>query len=65
MNTSYFCESSFAIRKNMNILRKIIIFTDMLILTSEELIELTDRLQPAAQIRWLKERGWLYEIGGN
>lgn len=49
----------------MNILRKIIIFTDMLILTSEELIELTDRLQPAAQIRWLKERGWLYEIGGN
>lgn len=37
----------------------------MLILTHDELRELTDRSQPAAQIRWLKECNWIYEIGRN
>lgn len=35
----------------------------MLILTHTELIALTDRSQPAAQIRWLKERDWIFEVG--
>lgn len=37
----------------------------MLILNHEELKDLTDRSQPAAQIRWLKERGWTFEVGRN
>jgi len=37
----------------------------MLTLTHEELTELTDRSQQMAQIRWLKARGWLYEVGRN
>lgn len=37
--------------------------THMITLTHEELTELTDRSQPAAQIRWLKERSWIYEVG--
>lgn len=36
-----------------------------MILTTEELIELTDRRQAAAQIRWLRDRGWKFEVGGN
>lgn len=35
----------------------------MLILNHEELKDLTDRSQPAAQIRWLRERGWTFEVG--
>jgi len=27
--------------------------------------ELTERVQAAAQIRWLQARGWRYEIGAN
>ncbi|WP_436144340.1 DUF4224 domain-containing protein [Duganella sp. LjRoot269] len=37
----------------------------MLTLTHEELTDLTDRTQPMAQIRWLKDRRWLYEVGRN
>lgn len=34
-----------------------------LTLTPEELREITGRLQPAAQLRWLGERKWTFEIG--
>lgn len=37
----------------------------MITLVTEEIAELTGRSQPAAQIRWLKTRGWLFEIGGD
>ncbi len=37
----------------------------MLTLTTQELSSLTGRTQPAAQIRWLKTRDWIYEIGGD
>lgn len=33
----------------------------MITLTQEELFELTERSQPAAQIRWLKDHSWLYK----
>lgn len=35
----------------------------MITLTSQELANLTGRAQPAAQIRWLNDRNWLFEIG--
>jgi len=35
----------------------------MLFLTTDDLRELTDRTQAAAQIRWLEERNWMFEIG--
>lgn len=55
----------FALRKNMNILRKTIHnAATMLTLTSTEIAELTDRTQPSAQIRWLTAHGWLFEVGG-
>ncbi len=38
---------------------------NMLTLSHDELVELTDRTQPMAQIRWLKDRAWLYEVGRN
>lgn len=34
-------------------------------LTAEELAELTERSQAAAQIRWLVSRGWRHEVGAN
>lgn len=34
----------------------------MLMLSDTELSGLTGRSQPAAQIRWLKHRDWLFEI---
>ncbi len=37
----------------------------MLTITTQDLAEITGRTQPAAQIRWLKARGWLFEIGGD
>jgi hypothetical protein len=35
----------------------------MLTLTPQDLTELTDRSQPAAQIRWLTNHSWIFEIG--
>lgn len=35
------------------------------ILSRGELLELTDRRQAAAQIRWLQNRGYKYEIGAS
>lgn len=37
----------------------------MLTMSTNELSSLTGRVQPAAQIRWLKASGWLFEIGGD
>lgn len=37
----------------------------MLTLTISELSGITGRVQPAAQIRWLKAHGWLFEVGGD
>lgn len=39
--------------------------SNMITLTSQELANLTGRTQPAAQIRWLADRSWLYEIGAD
>lgn len=38
---------------------------DMLTLLKTELHSLTGLIQPAAQIRWLKANGWLFEVGGD
>jgi Domain of unknown function (DUF4224) len=35
----------------------------MLFLTNEDLMDLTDRTQASAQIRWLEARNWIFEIG--
>lgn len=35
----------------------------MLTLARDNLEELTGRSQPAAQIRWLNERRWVYDVG--
>ena len=37
----------------------------MSILTKQEIENLTGRSQPAAQIRWLKQRQWLFETGAD
>lgn len=37
----------------------------MLTLTGEDLVTLTGRSQAAAQIRWLKVHGWIYDIGAD
>lgn len=34
-------------------------------LTQAELHDLTDLEQPAAQARWLRERGWRFEVGAS
>lgn len=34
-------------------------------LTPAELHDLTDLEQPAAQVRWLKARGWRYDVGAS
>lgn len=34
-----------------------------LLLSSLQLVELTDVEQPSAQIRWLMDRGWKFEVG--
>lgn len=34
-------------------------------LTPAELQDLTDLEQPAAQARWLKDRGWRFEVGAS
>lgn len=31
-------------------------------LTADQLAELTDAQKPSVQIRWLKERGWPFEV---
>lgn len=36
-----------------------------MLLTRDEIADLTERRQAAAQIRWLRDRGWKFEIGGN
>lgn len=36
-----------------------------LCLTPEELRELTDLEQPAAQVRWLRARDWQFEVGAS
>ena len=36
-----------------------------MILTHQELVEITDLVQFAAQIRWLQEHGWKFEIGAS
>lgn len=33
-----------------------------MILTHEELVELTDRQQPARQVKWLIAHGWHFEV---
>jgi len=35
------------------------------LLTQAELAEITDLIQPAAQIRWLTDHGWKFEIGAS
>lgn len=37
----------------------------MLTLSARQLKDLTGRIQPAAQIRWLKDRDWLFETGAD
>jgi len=37
----------------------------MLTLTVEELVALTGRTQPAAQIRWLESQKWAYVTGAD
>lgn len=39
--------------------------SETMFLTREEITELTDRKQPRAQIRWLTERGYRFEIGAS
>ncbi len=36
-----------------------------MLLTQEELALITDLVQPAAQIRWLTDHGWRFEIGAS
>ena len=33
-----------------------------LLLSAAEIYDLTGRKQPAAQARWLADRGWMYEL---
>jgi hypothetical protein len=37
----------------------------MLTITKQDLADLTGRRQPAAQIRWLRTYGWVFEIGAD
>lgn len=37
----------------------------MLTITTQDLVDITGRIQPAAQIRWLKAHGWIFEISGD
>jgi hypothetical protein len=34
-------------------------------LSAAELHDLTDRRQPSAQIKWLREHGWRFEVGAS
>lgn len=36
-----------------------------LLLTRDELCELTGYVQTASQFRWLTDRGWRHEVGGD
>lgn len=36
-----------------------------MLLTPQELEDLTGRSRPANQIKWLRERGWVFEVGGD
>lgn len=36
-----------------------------LFLTPDELRDLTDLEQPAAQVRWLRDHGWVHEVGAS
>jgi hypothetical protein len=37
----------------------------VLVLTPEELQEVTGLKQASSQIRWLSENGWLFHVGGD
>ena len=36
-----------------------------MLLTPDEIIDLTDYQRPADQIRWLSSHGWHYEVGAS
>ena len=36
-----------------------------MILTPDELVDLTDRPHPKRQIEWLTRRGWVFEVGAS
>lgn len=36
-----------------------------MLLASQDIKDLTGRIRPAAQIRWLKEHSWPFEVGAD